>query len=103
MPDLRNSRTVDVIRSLTDFGHSVTVHDPLANAMEAEHELGLRPDPDALTREYDAVVLAVGHQEYKTLGAEALRHMVKEGGLLADLKGIWRRLDLGDGVRRWSL
>ena len=44
-----------------------------------------------------------GHQEYKTLGAEALRHMVKEGGLLADLKGIWRRLDLGDGVRRWSL
>ena len=103
VPDLRNSRTVDVIRSLTDFGHSVTVHDPLANAMEAEHELGLRPDPDALTREYDAVVLAVGHQEYKTLGAEALRHMVKEGGLLADLKGIWRRLDLGDGVRRWSL
>src|SRR3546814_12602127 len=56
VPDLRNSKVVNVIQRLQWIGHDVTVHDPLANPAEAAHEYGLTLDPDALDRRYDALV-----------------------------------------------
>lgn len=103
VPDLRNSRVVDVIRSLAACGHDVTVHDPLASAAEAQHEYGIAIDGGALERGYDAVLLAVPHKEYKAMDTSAVSALVREGGLVADLKGIWRGRDLKAGVRRWSL
>ena len=103
VPDLRNSRVVDVIRRLEELGHRVTVHDPLAEPGEARHEYGIELDPDALTRRYDAILAAVPHDAYRAMSADAIRGLVNNGGCVADLKGIWRKLDLGPGLVRWSL
>lgn len=102
VPDLRNSRVVDVIRRFEWIGHTVTVHDPLADPAEAHHEYGLTLDAHALERRYDAVVAAVPHAVYRALGPAELSGILKPDGLLADIKGVWRRHDL-PGIRRWSL
>jgi UDP-N-acetyl-D-galactosamine dehydrogenase len=103
VPDLRNSKVIDVIRRLEALGHQVTVHDPRADPAEARHEYDVALDDQALDRRYDLVVAAVPHAEYRALPVERIRRMVADGGCVADLKGIWRRLDLGEGVARWTL
>jgi UDP-N-acetyl-D-galactosamine dehydrogenase len=103
VPDLRNSKVADVIRRLEWLGHTVTVHDPLADADEAHHEYGLTLDPDALNKRYDAVVAAVPHQHYRQMGLEQVAEFVTEGGLIADVKGIWRGEEPKDGIRKWTL
>ena len=102
VPDLRNSRVIDVIRRLEALGHDVTVHDPLANADEARHEYGLEPQADALDGRYDLVVVAVPHEAYGLLDDARLAGLVGEGGLLADLKNLYGRRVLA-GVERWTL
>lgn len=103
VPDLRNSRAVDVIRRLEQLGHRVTVHDPLADAQEAREEYGIALNCDALKRSYDTVLLAVSHRHYQELPAEALCRIVADGGCLADLTGTWRELEVGSGISRWTL
>ena len=97
VPDLRNSKVADLATALGTLGHTVTIHDPLADATEARHEYGLELAPDALQGSYDLVLLAVPHREYLGLGADRLRTAVAEGGTLADLKGV-----LG-GKADWTL
>jgi UDP-N-acetyl-D-galactosamine dehydrogenase len=103
VPDLRNSKVVDVIRRLTWLGHKVTVHDPFVQPGVAEHEYGLTLDPDALGRRYDVVVAAVPHRPYRELGPERAAALVAEGGLLADLHDLWRGADFPVTMDRWSL
>ncbi len=104
VPDLRNSKVVDVIERLKWLGHDVTVHDPLADAEEAEEEYGLRLDPAALNgKQYDAVIMAVAHEEYVAMPDEKLTSLVKSGGLLADIKGAWRHRSFSGDVKRWQL
>ncbi len=103
VPDLRNSRVVDVIRRLEALGYEVSVHDPRADAAEAEHEYDIALDADALGRRYDLVFAAVPHEEYKALDEAAVANLVADGGLIADLKGIWRERDFGGAAKRWSL
>jgi UDP-N-acetyl-D-galactosamine dehydrogenase len=86
VPDLRNSKVIDVIFRLEQRGHKVTVHDPLADAAEAAHEYEVELAQRELQGQYDLVLLAVPHREYLDLGAEGLRKHVAEGGTLADLK-----------------
>jgi UDP-N-acetyl-D-galactosamine dehydrogenase len=102
VPDLRNSKVIDVIRRLGALGHTVTVHDPLADAVEARHEYGIELDRDALDRSYDLVFAAVPHDEYRTLADERLGSLVAEGGLLGDLKELFAGRAL-PGVQRWTL
>lgn len=103
VPDLRNSKVADVVARLKWIGHNVTVHDPLADADEAIHEYGLTLDPDALERRYDAVVAAVPHQRYRAMVPAEVAGLLREGGLIADLKGMWRGATFPEGVRRWQL
>jgi UDP-N-acetyl-D-galactosamine dehydrogenase len=103
VPDLRNSKVVDVIRRLAELGHDVTVHDPLADTDEAQHEYGLRVEGDALASRYDLVLAAVPHREYRELSTDQIAALVAEGGLLADLKGIWRDRAFGGSIDRWTL
>jgi UDP-N-acetyl-D-glucosamine/UDP-N-acetyl-D-galactosamine dehydrogenase len=100
VPDLRNSKVVDVIRHLETLGHDVTVHDPLADAGEATHEYGLTLSSDALDHHYDTVVGAVAHDAYRTL--DPFAH-ANEGGLVADLKRIWPKSATPSDKRVWSL
>lgn len=97
VPDLRNSKVADVIAELQTLGHSVTVHDPHADRVEALHEYSLELADDAFEQTYDLVFLAVPHQCYVAAGADRIAAMVAPGGTLADLKGV-----LGDKAH-WKL
>jgi len=86
-PDIRNTRVVDVINELAEYGALVDVHDPWVDAGEAQHEYGIDvlAEPGA---DYDAVLLAVSHREFIEQGAAALRAFGKEGAILVDVKGV---------------
>lgn len=83
-PDIRNSKVVDVINELKTYGLDVTVHDPHADAAEVEHEYQLKL-ASAPGSSYDAIVLAVGHDEFKSLSWDTLR---KQKTVVYDVKGI---------------
>jgi UDP-N-acetyl-D-galactosamine dehydrogenase len=103
VPDVRNSKVVDVIRRLTWLGHEVVVHDPLVDPETARHEYGLSLDPDALGRRYDVVVAAVPHRPYRDLKPAEAAGLVSDGGLLADLHDLWRGADFPVTMDRWAL
>lgn len=94
---------VDVIERLKWLGHNVTVHDPLADPEEAVHEYHLTLDADALSRRYNAVVLAVPHAEYLAMDPAVIGGLVKDGGLVADIKGALRGKALPAAIARWQL
>ena len=87
-PDIRNTRVVDVVSELREYGAEVDVHDPWVDAAEAQHEYGIDL-VDAAAGEYDAVVLAVAHREFAAAGSAALRAWGKPRAILADIKGIF--------------
>jgi UDP-N-acetyl-D-galactosamine dehydrogenase len=103
VPDLRNSRVIDVIRRLRDLGHEVTVHDPMADAAEARHEYDVELSPDGLDRSYDLVIVAVPHALYDELSNEKIGGLLKKGGLLADLKNLFKDRPLPATAERWTL
>lgn len=103
VPDIRNSKVIDIVRGLAGRGHAVVVHDPLADAAETSHEYGVELQPGALAGRYDLVVCAVAHDAYRALDDAAIARLVNEGGLLADLKGLWRDRTLAGVPARWSL
>ncbi|GAA4042823.1 nucleotide sugar dehydrogenase [Sphingomonas rosea] len=103
VPDLRNSRVIDVIRRLEWLGHEVLVADPLADPAEAQHEYGLTlTDPQALTDKVDMVIGAVAHDSYKAIGENELAAMLGDGGMVADLKRLWHKGD-ASAVPVWTL
>lgn len=90
VPDLRNSRVIDVVRRLEWLGHEVLVSDPLADPAEAAHEYGLTlVDPQALGTRVDLVLGAVAHAHYRNWTAEQVTALLADGGQIADLKRIW--------------
>ena len=102
VPDLRNSRSFDLVRRLRWLGHEVDVADPLASLEEVESAHGLRvAKPDG--RAYDLVIGAVAHREYRELPNDRLEALVATGGTLADIKGMWRERVLDEAIDRWTL
>jgi UDP-N-acetyl-D-galactosamine dehydrogenase len=87
-PDIRNSRVIDVVNELRGFDAEVDVHDPWVNTDEAEHEYGLRPVPSPPRGSYDAVVVAVAHDTFRDMGADAIRALCKPDHVIHDIKGI---------------
>ncbi len=87
-PDLRNTRVVDIVAELEDYGASVDVYDPWVNPAEAEHEYGIRPIERLQENQYDAVIVAVAHEEFVEMGAEKIRALCKPEGVLYDVKNI---------------
>ena len=84
-PDIRNSRVVDVYNELKEFGVNVTVHDPYADAQEVKEEYGIEIIPDLLDK-YDGILLAVSHDEYKSLNLENFKN---PNGVVFDIKSMW--------------
>lgn len=104
VPDLRNTKVIDVISALTGRGHRVDVHDPHADAAEAKTLYGLELLAKLDGAEgYDAVIGAVQHDVYNNFGAADLVRLVAADGVIADIKGMWRGVALPDGIRRWHL
>lgn len=89
-PDIRNSRVVDIIQELKSFGVNLDIFDPHADATEVRHEYGV----DLTTKpgkKYHAIVLAVAHDEFKTLDISSLKH---PNAVVYDVKGIWPKSDI---------
>jgi UDP-N-acetyl-D-glucosamine/UDP-N-acetyl-D-galactosamine dehydrogenase len=106
LPDLRNSKVVDLIRGLEARGHSVLVHDPRADAAEARAAYGIElcADPFKVAgKGFDCLIGAVAHDQYRALSGSELALLVKPGGLIADIKAIWRGRELPEGRQRWQL
>ena len=87
-PDLRNTRVVDVVRELQDYGIQVDVHDPWTNADEARQEYGLNLVQTPQDGGYDGIVLAVAHDHFKAMGADVMRGFGKADHVLYDLKNV---------------
>ncbi len=87
-PDIRNTRVIDVISTLESYGTRVDVHDPWASPAEAEEEYGIKPVPSPEKEAYDAIVIAVGHRQFRALGAEGIHAFGKPDHVLFDVKHI---------------
>jgi UDP-N-acetyl-D-galactosamine dehydrogenase len=103
-PDLRNSRVIDIIHELQDYGITVQVHDPHGDAAEALHEYGVTLLPFAELQPAAAVVVAVAHPDYCTLAVEQFKKLMGENPVLIDVKSICDPVAVqGAGIRFWRL
>ncbi|ANS84195.1 Vi polysaccharide biosynthesis protein VipA/TviB [Vibrio scophthalmi] len=93
-PDLRNTKVIDIISELKEYNINVDVVDPWCSNEEAIHEYGLEVTNSPFERHYDAVILAVSHDEFKKMGAEAIRKLCKSQHILYDLKYILAKEDV---------
>ncbi|EPU3919991.1 Vi polysaccharide biosynthesis UDP-N-acetylglucosamine C-6 dehydrogenase TviB [Aeromonas hydrophila] len=87
-PDLRNTRVVDIIYELTDYNMNVEVFDPWINADEAYDEYGISLAVDLKYHHYDAVIMAVAHDEFKSMSISDIRKYTKLESVIYDLKYI---------------
>jgi UDP-N-acetyl-D-galactosamine dehydrogenase len=93
-PDIRNTRVVDIINEFKDYGANVDIFDPWVDKAEAEHEYGLQPVKDPANGKYDAIVLAVAHQQFKEMGLSAIRRLGRRECVIYDIKSILPRQDV---------
>jgi UDP-N-acetyl-D-galactosamine dehydrogenase len=105
VPDIRNTRVVDIVRELADFGITVQLHDPMADGglLREEYDLGLTPLAEL--KPADAVVLAVAHRTYREGGWSLVKPLLKPaaGGFVADVTGLLDRAATPEGVTLWRL
>ncbi len=87
-PDLRNTKVIDIIQELREYRVEVDVHDPWAEAVEAEHEYSLTPVSQPQAGTYDGIILAVAHGQFRDMGESAIRALGKAQHVLYDLKYI---------------
>ncbi len=87
-PDIRNTKIIDIVKELQEYHIDVDIYDPWVNADEAEHEYGIRTTDALQNGIYDAVILAVAHEQFVALGAEKIRALGKESHVLYDLKYV---------------
>jgi UDP-N-acetyl-D-glucosamine/UDP-N-acetyl-D-galactosamine dehydrogenase len=105
IPDLRNTRVIDIITELKDYGVHVLVHDPMADPAEVDHYYGLTMTPVQNIQEVDAVIVAVAHQAYQHLGLAGMAGLCRDSRpIVVDVKAIFdpeeaRRL----GIHYWRL
>ena len=104
MPDLRNSRVIDIINALQARGLDVDVHDCFADPEKARSEYGvnLLPSLDKASG-YNCVVGAVSHQQYAGFRPEDFARLLTDEAVIADVKGMWRTIHLPKEYRRWNL
>jgi UDP-N-acetyl-D-galactosamine dehydrogenase len=89
-PDLRNTRVIDLAREFSDYGARVDIYDPWADVAQAAHEYGvelLAEPPQAGA--YDAIVVAVAHDEFRALGVDGLRRLANGRAVIYDIKGLF--------------
>jgi UDP-N-acetyl-D-galactosamine dehydrogenase len=104
-PDLRNSKVADLVKELQSFGCDVSVHDPIAEPPEAEHEYGISLTPwDKLPNDADAIVAAVSHKQYKAMPLSDILGKLKKGGVFTDVKSAYDPAAVrASGATLWRL
>ncbi|MDE2091780.1 MAG: nucleotide sugar dehydrogenase, partial [Gammaproteobacteria bacterium] len=103
-PDLRNSKVIDIIRELHEFGVTLQISDQYADTQEALHEYGVKLVPFTQLKPADVLVVAVAHGDYRVLDAAKLLNLLKDSPLVIDVKSIFSRAQLeAAGIRVWRL
>lgn len=106
-PDTRNTRIIDIVLELADYGITPLVCDPVADVMEAEHEYGIQMSDISELTSLDALIIAVAHDEFKKLSREDITRMFGLSGrppVLIDIKGLLDRCEYEDaGYIYWRL
>jgi len=90
-PDLRNTRIVDIVKELCDYGICADVYDPWVDAAEAQHEYGLTPIDAPQQGAYDAIIIGVAHDQFKALGHDGIHALGKPEHVVYDLKYVLPR------------
>ena len=104
VPDLRNSKVIDVIRELEEFGVNVQVCDPCADAEEAMKEYGVQLLTKEQLQPAEAVVFAVSHQDFVNGGWPLMRQLLKDGkGIVADVKSTLDKSTCPQEITLWRL
>jgi UDP-N-acetyl-D-galactosamine dehydrogenase len=103
VPDIRNTRVVDIVRELEDFGITVQLHDPEADGDLLLEEYGLKLTRLEALKPADAIVLAVGHREYRDGGWGFIEGLIKPGAFVADVPALLDRKATPPGVTLWRL
>lgn len=104
VPDIRNSKVIDIARELGRSGIPVQVHDPIASPDETQHEYGLALTPLDVLRPADAVILAVAHREFISGGWGLVKRLLKDGkGMVFDVKSKLERAQKPEGIELWRL
>ncbi len=105
VPDLRNTRVVDIINELKDYGVTVTAHDPLAIPEEAHEHCGIEPVSLKAIKDVDAVILAVAHNEYMEMGIEKVASLCRKNRpILLDIKAVFEPGQAKSlGINYWRL
>ena len=88
-PDIRNSKVIDVIRELQKYGAKVDAYDPWCDGDECQHEYGLKPIRKPTAGKYDAIVMAVGHKQFREMGIKQIRTFAKRPHILYDIKYVF--------------
>jgi UDP-N-acetyl-D-galactosamine dehydrogenase len=89
--DIRNSKVIDIIRELESFSVQVDIVDPHADSAELQHEYGCSLVPQPSPNTYEAIIIAVAHNEYLNMDEQYLTSLLKDGqGVLVDIKGTYR-------------
>ena len=94
--DLRNTRVVDIIAELRSYNVDVDVHDPWVDVRQARHEYGIDLIPELAAGKYDAIILAVSHRQFVTLGSNGIRALGVPGAVLFDVKRALPRSSVDD-------
>ena len=89
-PDIRNTRVVDIVSELKDHNCEVDIYDPWVSQQDAEHEYGIATITQLQQGTYDAIILAVAHQEFKEMGLAEIRALGKSVNILYDLKYLFK-------------
>ncbi len=87
-PDIRNTRVIDIVREFSNYHSQVEIYDPWINLDEADTEYNATFLSALPTSKYDAIILAVNHDEFKTLGADKIHGLGKESHILFDVKNV---------------
>lgn len=102
--DIRNSKVSDLIKELMQYSINVHIIDPHANANEVAHEYGLTiMEGSSISKDYNAVVLAVNHREYKELNMDYFKSIMTENPILFDIKGTFDIPNESEGIDYWRL
>ena len=103
VPDTRNSRAMDVLRELQEYGVTVLAHDPIADADAVAEEYGIGLVRIDEIRDVDAVILAVAHRDYREALAGDVARILSEAKVVIDVKSVLDPALLREGASYWSL
>ena len=105
IPDLRNTRVIDIINELKDYGVEVLVHDPLADPEEARQHYNIEIVSLKEIKNVDAVVLAVAHRYYQEMGLSRIAGLCRKSyPILLDIKAIFEpETAISTGINYWRL